>query len=157
MRMPIMNGYEATKRIKQHLKGQATVIIALTASAFEEERQVILSAGCDDFVRKPFQAQELLEKISQHLGVKYLYEEETINELLIPVKNDSVISCLQMMPKQWIANLYHAAAQGSDNLIGELIQQIPQEMSVLNSTLNDLVDNFQFEQIMQLTQNINKD
>jgi len=157
MRMPIMNGYEATKRIKQHLKGQATVIIALTASAFEEERQVILSAGCDDFVRKPFQVQELLEKISQHLGVKYIYEEEEINELLVPVKNDSVISCLQMMPKQWIANLYHAAAQGSDNLIGELIQQIPQEMSVLNSTLNDLVDNFQFEQIMQLTQNINKD
>lgn len=157
MRMPIMNGYEATKRIKNHLKGQATVIIALTASAFEEDRQVILSAGCDDFVRKPFQEQELLAKISQHLGVKYIYEEETIKQTVAPVKDDSLISSLQMMPIQWLANLYHAAAQGSDNLIGELIQQIPQEMSVLSSTLSNLVENFQFEQIMQLTQRISKD
>lgn len=54
MRMPVMDGYEATRQIKSHLKGQATVIIALTASALEEERTIILSAGCDDFVRKPF-------------------------------------------------------------------------------------------------------
>jgi CheY-like chemotaxis protein len=45
MQMPVMNGYEATKQIKSHLKGQATVIIALTASAFEEQRTMILSAG----------------------------------------------------------------------------------------------------------------
>ncbi|MGA9379411.1 MAG: ATP-binding protein, partial [Phormidium sp.] len=156
MRMPIMNGYEATKHIKKHLKGQATVIIALTASAFEEDRQVILSAGCDDFVRKPFQEQELLEKISQHLGVRYIYEQETINDTVVPVKNDSLISYLQMMPIQWVENLDHAAAQGSDNLIVELIKQIPQEISVLSSILSGLVENFQFEEIMQLTQKISK-
>ena len=55
MRMPVMDGYEATRQIKSHLKGQATVIIALTASALEEEKTIILSSGCDDFVRKPFQ------------------------------------------------------------------------------------------------------
>jgi CheY-like chemotaxis protein len=77
MRMPVMDGYEATKRIKFHLKGQATVIIALTASAFEEDRTMILSAGCDDFVRKPFQEEVLLEKIATHLGVRYVYEESS--------------------------------------------------------------------------------
>jgi len=47
MRMPVMDGYEATKRIKSTLKGQATVVIAITASVGEEEKAVILSAGCD--------------------------------------------------------------------------------------------------------------
>ena len=45
MRMPVMNGYEATQQIKATTKGQATAIIALTASSLEEERAVILSSG----------------------------------------------------------------------------------------------------------------
>ena len=76
MRMPVMDGYEATKQIKAHLKGQATVIIALTASAFDEERSVILSAGCDDFVAKPFREQVILEKMAKYLGVRYVYDQE---------------------------------------------------------------------------------
>jgi PAS domain S-box-containing protein len=156
MRMPVMNGYEATRQIKKYLHGQATVIIALTASAFEEDRKVILSTGCDDFVRKPFQEQELLEKISNHLGIKYVYEQEGIKDAVVPVKDDSLISCLQMMPIEWTENLYYAAAQGSDNLILELIKQIPQEISVLSDALSNLVENFQFEQIMALMQKIGK-
>jgi CheY-like chemotaxis protein len=54
MRMPVMDGREAAQRIKATTRGQATVIVALTASAFEEDREMILSGGCDDFVRKPF-------------------------------------------------------------------------------------------------------
>jgi signal transduction histidine kinase/CheY-like chemotaxis protein len=75
MRMPIMDGYEATRQIKAHLKGQATVIIALTASAFDEEQAIVLSTGCDDFVGKPFREQVILEKMAKHLGVRYLYED----------------------------------------------------------------------------------
>jgi len=71
MRMPVMDGYEATRQIKAHLKGQATVIIALTASALEEEKAIILSAGCDDFVRKPFREDVILDKLTEYLGVSY--------------------------------------------------------------------------------------
>lgn len=156
MRMPIMNGYEATKHIKNHLKGQATVIIALTASAFEEDRQVILSTGCDDFVRKPFQEEELLEKFAQHLGVKYIYEQEESKDAVVSDQKDSLFSYLEMMPIEWVENLYHAAAQGSDNLILELVKQIPQELSILSSSLSDLVANFQFEEIIELMQKVGK-
>ena len=55
------------------MRGQATVIIALTASAFEESRSVILAVGCDDFVRKPFREKAIFEKMAQHLGVQYVY------------------------------------------------------------------------------------
>jgi PAS domain S-box-containing protein len=54
MRMPVMDGYEATRYIKSQLKGQATAILALTASTLEEERAIILSTGCDDFCEKAF-------------------------------------------------------------------------------------------------------
>ena len=81
MRMPVMDGYEATKVIKNYPEGEATEIIALTASAFEEERSLILSAGCDDFLCKPFYASELLEKIAEYLGVNYVYEEECLSTI----------------------------------------------------------------------------
>ena len=67
IRMPIMDGCEATRRIKAADIDHQTVVIALTASAFEEQRQMMLASGCDDFVRKPFKRDELLSKIQQHL------------------------------------------------------------------------------------------
>ena len=59
MRMPIMDGYEATRQIKAHPSGKKPIIIALTATAFEEERGKILDVGCDDFVRKPFKEEDI--------------------------------------------------------------------------------------------------
>jgi CheY-like chemotaxis protein len=54
IRMPVMDGLEATQCIKHTDAGQSTIVAALTAHALEEEKERILSAGCDDFVRKPF-------------------------------------------------------------------------------------------------------
>jgi CheY-like chemotaxis protein len=62
MRMPVMDGYEATKQIKATIKGQATTVIALTATSLEEERAIVLSAGCDDFIRKPFREADILTR-----------------------------------------------------------------------------------------------
>ncbi|MGC1394109.1 MAG: response regulator, partial [Coleofasciculaceae cyanobacterium] len=153
MRMPVMDGYEATKQIKSQLKGQATVIIALTASALEEERSIVLSAGCDDFMRKPFQASVLFEKLAQHLGVRYVYEP--INSNLPQLKSNPEelkTDSLAVMSEQWRQELYQAALSAHAKLIFQLIKQIPESNQALASTLVDLVNNFQFEQIIDLIQ-----
>ncbi|HEY9296242.1 MAG TPA: response regulator, partial [Phormidium sp.] len=79
MQMPVMDGYEATQRIKAHPQGKNTVIIALTASAFEEQRSAILKAGCNDFMPKPFRSEILFEKIAKYLGVRYIYEDNSLS------------------------------------------------------------------------------
>ena len=158
MRMPVMNGYEATRQIKAHLKGQATAVIALTASALEEDREAILSAGCDDFMCKPFREESLWEKIAQQLGVHYLYEESEVRGEDEAVRDESIPSdeCLKyhlsQMPREWVEKLYQAALKGLDHVIIQLLEQIPETHVPLANTLEDWANNFLFDRVIDLIQ-----
>jgi CheY-like chemotaxis protein len=156
MRMPVMDGYEAIKQIKAHLKGQATVIIALTASAFDEERAVVLSIGCDDFVCKPFREEVILEKIAKYLGVRYLYEDSDQPSASRQLEGaESYVlqaESLNLMPPQWVAQLHQAAVCTDEKQIFSLLEQIPQSNVLLASALADLVNNFRIDKIIDLTQ-----
>ncbi len=163
MRMPVMDGYEATKRIKAHLKGQATVIIALTASAFDEERSVILSAGCDDFVAKPFREQVILEKIAKYLGVRYVYDREA-SPSSDPVASGEVAtatetadfpfmlkaSFFEAMPAEWVDELYAAADAVDNERIFGLLLLIPPINADFCRAIADLVNNFRCDRIIDL-------
>ncbi|MBD2482083.1 response regulator [Planktothrix sp. FACHB-1365] len=154
MRMPVMDGYEATKQIKSHLKGEATVIIALTGSVFEEERTVVLSAGCDDFVRKPCREEQLLETIGHHLGVRYLYAPE-IDCSESGLKIDPPIltpDALKIMSSDWLIALRYGAAAADGEQILQLLQQIPPSHRHIAQSLMVLVNNFSFDQIIDLAQ-----
>ncbi|NJL11194.1 MAG: response regulator [Calothrix sp. SM1_7_51] len=158
MRMPVMDGYEATREIKaREIKELVTtIIIALTANAFEEQRQEILEAGCDDLINKPFKDELLLQKLNQYLGVEYIYlEEDGLQTQSRPknteiLTNNDLLNILSQMPSDWSAQVYQAAAAGSDVLILELLKQIPPENTALINHLRDLANNFQFERIMEL-------
>jgi adenylate cyclase len=84
MQMPLIDGYEATRQIRRLVASShpdspiaqaSPVIIAVTASAFEEERQATLKAGCDDFISKPFKKEDICAIVAQHLAVKFDYAE----------------------------------------------------------------------------------
>ncbi|MDP8965323.1 MAG: PAS domain S-box protein [Cyanobacteriota bacterium] len=154
MRMPVMDGYEATRHIKAQPKGRDTVIIALTASAFEEERTVALSAGCDDFVRKPLQEAVIFEKMAQYLGVSYVYEQSIQSSSQQNATSPGVLTreTLAAMPAEWVTQLNEAATQVDGELISQLIAQIPQEQVDLANGLTDLVNNYRFDRIIALTQ-----
>jgi two-component system sensor histidine kinase/response regulator len=151
MRMPVMDGYEATKRIKATLKGYTTVIIAVTASAFEEDRMSVLTAGCDDFVRKPFRAAEIFAMLHNHLGVRYVYEElgnaplptQTLAEAFIP-------AALAALPADVLANLEYAALRTNITLIASIIGQIRPYDAGLAEALTRLADDFDYEQMLTL-------
>ncbi|WP_375479462.1 response regulator, partial [uncultured Nostoc sp.] len=168
IRMPIMDGYEATKVIKtredsiQNTESQTpnwkTIIIALTAHAFEEQREAIIKAGCDDYINKPFREEVLLEKLSKYLGVQYIYQQESYQLTNLKQQRPKsiltltdLVNLLSEMSPEWVKQVYTAAAQCSDDLILELIEQIPSEHAVLQNFIKNLAHDFQFEKIMELT------
>ncbi len=153
MQMPVLNGYEATKRIKASVEGQATVIIALTASTLEEERAVVLRAGCDDFMRKPFQQETLFAKMSEHIGVRYMYEEtEPLVSAAANTSADStqISTAMRSMPVAWCESLYQAAQLVNGREILSLLVQIPEEYFYLQQVIAEKVNNFDFDQIEAL-------
>ena len=160
IRMPVMDGYRASQTIRSHIKGQSTAIVALTASAFEENRSLVLSAGCDDFVRKPFEENILYEKLAEHLGVKYLYDDDetTTEEQSTQTSEKVTLSVLhdhlEKMPRGWIDKLHQAATQVDAQLVLELLPQVPAEGEVLATTLKEWVDNFRFDRAIELTQTL---
>jgi signal transduction histidine kinase/CheY-like chemotaxis protein len=160
MRMPVMDGYEATKHIKATLKGQATAIIALTASVLEEERAVVLSTGCDDFLRKPFREADMFAIMHKHIGVRYIYEDqaplqpETFNSSLIPhsdtLRSPLDSSSFQNLSIGWVTNLKQAILNVDLDSISILIEQIRTQDAALANTIKNCIDNFEYDKILNL-------
>jgi signal transduction histidine kinase/CheY-like chemotaxis protein len=149
MRMPVMDGYEATKRIKETLKGQATAIIALTASSLEEERAVVLSAGCDDFIRKPFRDTDIFDIMSKHIGVRYIYEDSR-DEISTRVPDLLTPTALAALPAELLANLEEAMLDLNIELIDSTVDEIRRHDPALGDALALLADEFEFEEILAL-------
>jgi CheY-like chemotaxis protein len=159
MGMPIMDGHEATKRIKATPQGQATIIVALTASAFEEEREVILAEGCDDFVRKPFREAEIFEVLERHLDIRFIYRaeddhetEDVLEQGATPkVSKASLIpEALACLPAEWLAQLEVAAAQADAEVILKLLEHIQSSHPQLAAELKRLVHDFRFDIVVEL-------
>jgi CheY-like chemotaxis protein len=74
-RMPVMDGLEATRRIRELDGGRDVRIVALSASVFKEEREQVLAAGADDFVAKPIQFNAIYDCMVRHLGVRFVFDE----------------------------------------------------------------------------------
>jgi signal transduction histidine kinase/DNA-binding response OmpR family regulator len=153
MRMPVMDGYEATQRIKADIKGQATVVIALTASAFEHERAMVLSIGCDDFVHKPVKENIIFEKINKHLGVNFIYQEITpqAKKENKPTSSHTHITlALAELPAEWLKELHQAVQTIDLENTSRTIEKIRQKNGQLADTLNELVKTYRFDKLQHL-------
>ena len=67
VQMPVMDGYEATRRLRAVPAWRTLPVVAMTAHAMARDRQLCLAAGMNDFVGKPFEPQELFEVLARHL------------------------------------------------------------------------------------------
>lgn len=166
MRMPVMGGYEATCEIRAQSDQPQPVIVALTASVFDEERAKILAGGCDDFLHKPITEEELFRQLTQHLGVTYTYGQvpnggSTIGsqgvgsgEFDRPGNSltDLKPADLATQPQAWVAQLNLAARGAEDEMVWQLLDQIPPQQSALAEALAELVNEFRLDKIVSLTE-----
>ncbi|MEG4118089.1 response regulator [Microcoleus sp. N9_B4] len=160
-RMPVMDGFETVRQIraKEKQTQRRTVIIALTASTFEEKKGEIIAAGCDDFVRKPFQEQILFDKMACYLGVRYLYQElprlpvGALRRYCVSEKPDSFFrGLLAQMPQSWVQELYDAANDVNEELAIQIVDRIGESHPTLAEALKDLLADYRLDKIMDLTQ-----
>jgi len=150
--MPVMDGLEATRRIKADPRGKETTIIALTASAMDDQRQEALQSGADDFVAKPCHEDDLLEKLRHHLNIAYDYEEMGGNESE-PAAGAPALSAegLGRMPKEWIEGLHSATLSGNKSLMDKLILQAREAGHAGSARgLQALADNYEYDALTQL-------
>jgi CheY-like chemotaxis protein len=151
VRMPILDGYAATRQIKASIRGQATVIIALTASAFDHEQEIVRSAGCDDVVRKPVREATVFAKIAEHLGIRFIYEEPA------PIAGadrpaELLPADLAGLPAEWLASLRQAADEVDTEMASAAIERIRERDAALADGLADLVSNYRFDKLQLLIQ-----
>jgi CheY-like chemotaxis protein/anti-sigma regulatory factor (Ser/Thr protein kinase) len=149
MRMPVMDGYAATKKIRGFPMGRAVKIIAVTAHAFEEHREEILAAGCDDLVRKPFREHEIFNAVARHLGVEYLHGDVTEGPVSeeIPTLTAEMLSEL---PVDILDELREATLTLNRETMLAIIERIGPEAPDTASGLRALMGNFQMGRIGDL-------
>jgi signal transduction histidine kinase/CheY-like chemotaxis protein len=155
MRMPVMDGHEAVRRIKATAQGQQTIIIALTATAFEEDRSAILAEGCDGFMRKPFREAELLGALADLLKARFQYADDAPDESG-PVNHEAALTGAQLpaamaqLPAAWLTAFEQAALDGDVLSLADLIDQVRPQDHALADRLADLTQAFQLDQLLNL-------
>jgi hypothetical protein len=155
IRMPIVDGLDATRQIKAKLPNPP-VIIALTASAFQDDRSVTLEAGCDEYLSKPYRESEIFDALSRHLGVRFLYEGQKDDGEggAGTGQEEEVISpaVLAMLPAGLLNRLGMAALEGDILSLETVIGEIREKHTVLGLALDQLANQFEYDKIHALVQ-----
>ena len=151
IRMPVMDGLEAVRRIRASQAGAETKIIALTAHALEEERGPIMAAGCDDLVRKPFREQELFDAMARHLGLKFIYDNAPGHQ------GGEDAPGLQVGPEQFeglpaelLRELRQAVIELDTARTQALIEQVSARDASLGRALNTLAAQLDYKRLLKL-------
>jgi len=147
IQLPGIDGLAVARHIRQ--QDGDTPIIALTAFAFERDRQAALAAGCNGFLSKPFQSQTLLHVIGEHLALDYLYGD---SRPLSPV--DMLRRWRSQLPPDWPATLREAAEQCNEQEIRRLLQALPAEGEAIHHDLLKIVETYDFDQILTIAQSL---
>ncbi len=150
MRMPVMDGYEAVRQIRQCSSGDTVPIIATTASAFGEQRNEILASGCNDRVVKPFQAYEIYEVMGRLLDIEYIYEPESeaAPARLREVKLTAAM--LADLPEELLQELQEKTLVLNMEAILEVIDRIEAHALETAEQLRMLAQSFQIKRIREL-------
>jgi PAS domain S-box-containing protein len=151
IRMPGMDGLEAARAIKTEAAMTPPIIVALTAGAMDEERDLVMRSGVmDNFISKPCREGELLEKLRTHLGLDYLYPDEQPDiDTCTAVAPAGGAELLAGLPTDWIDRLRDAVLQGDKGLLDQLIRKV-EEMNVPAArSLQPIADRYGYDLLLR--------
>jgi len=133
------------------------VVIALTASILDQDQVAVRAAGCDDFVRKPVRASLIFEKITEYLGVRFIYDEPGVSAAPESAPDAGPVltpKALARLPEQWVMTLRQAADEINVTMVKNVTEQIRAQDNVLAEALDELTDNYRFDQLQALLQQV---
>ena len=152
IRMPEMDGYEVIKRIKDAASEHPPVIISISASAFEEDRQKSLDAGADGFVGKPFKESEIFEEMKKHLHLRYVYAEDIQKDDLARENQKQALSLetVKGLPSKWKIEMKQAIEHVDLDQMGILIEEIRKLDETLAEAIQQRIDQFEYEKVLRV-------
>ncbi|MBD1806092.1 response regulator [Microcoleus sp. FACHB-SPT15] len=158
--MPVMDGFEATRQLRQATELKDIVVIATSASTFDSDHQESLNSGCDDFIAKPVRSKELFELLQSHLGLEWVYEEEIttpgkLDDTRIQTHGDSSHTSVSLVapPVEEVDALFELAKIGDIKGIlegAERLEQMDEKFLPLVQELRQLAKGFQVKKIREL-------
>jgi signal transduction histidine kinase/CheY-like chemotaxis protein len=152
--MPVMDGFSLVQHLRQIPQFRDIVIIASSASVFDVNRQAAQQAGCDNFLPKPVQAEELLDQLQQYLQLSWIYEATAQPEPPDPI-DAADFETWSVPPAVELAVLYKAAKQGRVSQIQtevNRIQQLDPTYMAFAQKLQALVNDFELQAIATLVE-----
>jgi DNA-binding response OmpR family regulator len=142
---------EATKRIRELPEGDKVKIIAVTASAYAEQRDEMLAAGMDDYVSKPYRASEIYDCLAKHLEVEYIYKDTPKP----PNKNIRLRpEMLKSLPQELLDELKEVLISLEPERINTTIKKVAQVDPDLGNKLNHYASNFNYPGILHVIKKI---
>jgi len=149
IRMPVMDGYVATRKIRELPGGGEVKIVAVTASVLEEDREPILASGCDDLVHKPFRDQEIFDVIARELGVEYVYRDRS-EAPAKPEGSELSAEMLAELPPELLQELHETTLALDREATLTVIERIEERAPETAAGLSALVQSFQMGRIGDL-------
>jgi signal transduction histidine kinase/DNA-binding NarL/FixJ family response regulator len=151
--MPNMDGFEATRQIRQIAEIKNIPIIAASASVFESHRQDSLKAGCNEFLDKPINEEKLFELIEKYLNLQWIYEEQSVNEISVQ-KQETV---LPKLSAQNAERFLEMAMVGDIERLLEFAQELEQsnpDLAYFAKEITTLTHQFELEKLQALANQI---
>ena len=154
MRMPKMGGAEATRQIRATATAQNPFILAVSASAFAENREQALAAGADDFLSKPFREADLLERLRVRLGVEYIFAEMPTSRTpgAMLVHNNGFT--LAQLPSALRDELHTAAIHADYDRLMALADQLAGLDAESARVLRQTVERFDYQKLIDYVQGV---
>ena len=152
MTMPVMDGYEATRRIKAMPEGKMTAVVAVTASAFEEHRRVMIAAGIDGYLSKPFKEDELFAVIGDLAHVGYIYEDETDpgSSPQKTISTDGIREVVGRLSSEFVRRMYDATKRADMDLLDDMLDEVSNISRPASDAIRGMAARYEYEDLLKL-------